>query len=139
MNMDEIYNSIRDIREAMLVNLGSVKARVNSIIVSRNRDANYIERVFDELLDYMSLCYYEVKPMYLRLLEYTSTFDIELTNDYISIFNKMFDNKRLLMRTRAHIVINFFYNIVRIRLIFALTIFILSRFIIYFIQYFFSK
>lgn len=93
MNMDEIYNSIRDIREAMLVNLGSVKARVNFIIVSRNRDANYIGRVFDELLDYMSLCYYEVKPMYLRLLEYTSTFDIELTNDYISIFNKMFDEK----------------------------------------------
>ena len=93
MNMDEIYNSIRDIREAMLVNLGSVKARVNSIIVSRNRDANYIGRVFDELLDYMSLCYYEVKPMYLRLLEYTCTFDIELTNDYISIFNKMFDEK----------------------------------------------
>ena len=47
MNMDEIYNSIRDIREAMLVNLGSVKARVNSIIVSRNMDANYIGRVFD--------------------------------------------------------------------------------------------
>ena len=87
MNMDDIYNSIRDIREGMLVNLGSV------IIVSRNRDANYIGRVFDELLDYMSLCYYEVKPMYLRLLEYTSTFDIELTNDYISIFNKMFDEK----------------------------------------------
>lgn len=93
MNMDEIYNSIRDIRETMLVNLGSVKARVNSIIVSRNRDANYIGRVFDELLDYMSLCYYEVKPIYFRLLEYTSTFDIELTNDYISIFNKMFDEK----------------------------------------------
>ena len=93
MNMDEIYNSIRDIREAMLVNLGNVKARVNSIIVSRNMDANYIGRVFDELLDYMSLCYYEVKPMYFRLLEYTSTFDIELTNDYISIFNKMFDEK----------------------------------------------
>ena len=93
MNMDEIYNSIRDIREAMLVNLGSVKDKVNFIIVSRNRDANYIGRVFDELLDYMSLCYYEVKPMYLRLLEYTSMFDIELTNDYISIFNKMFDEK----------------------------------------------
>lgn len=93
MNMDEIYNSIRDIREAMLVNLGSVKAKVNSIIVSRNMDANYIGRVFDELLDYMSLCYYEVKPMYFRLLEYTSTFDIELTNDYINIFNKMFDEK----------------------------------------------
>lgn len=93
MNMDEIYNSIRDIREAMLVNLGNVKARVNSIIVSRNRDANYIGRVFDELLDYMSLCYYEVKPIYFRLLEYTSTFDIELTNDYINIFNKMFDEK----------------------------------------------
>ncbi len=93
MNMDEIYNSIRDIREAMLVNLGSVKDKVNFIIVSRNRDANYIGRVFDELLDYMSLCYYEVKPMYLRLLEYTCTFDIELTNDYISIFNKMFDEK----------------------------------------------
>lgn len=93
MNMDEIYNSIRDIREAMLVNLGSVKDKVNFIIVSRNRDANYIGRVFDELLDYMSLCYYEVKPMYLRLLEYTSTFDIELANDYISIFNKMFDEK----------------------------------------------
>lgn len=93
MNMDEIYNSIRDIREAMLVNLGSVKDKVNFIIVSRNRDANYIGRVFDELLDYMSLCYYEVKPIYLRLLEYTSTFDIELTNDYISIFNKMFDEK----------------------------------------------
>lgn len=93
MNMDEIYNSIRDIREAMLVNLGSVKDKVNFIIVSRNRDANYIGRVFDELLDYMSLCYYEVKPMYLKLLEYTSTFDIELTNDYISIFNKMFDEK----------------------------------------------
>lgn len=93
MNMDEIYNSIRDIREAMLVNLGSVKDKVNFIIVSRNRDANYIGRVFDELLDYMSLCYYEVKPMYLRLLEYTSTFDIELTNDYVSIFNKMFDEK----------------------------------------------
>ncbi len=93
MNMDEIYNSIRDIREAMLVNLGSVKDKVNFIIVSRNRDANYIGRVFDELLDYMSLCYYEVKPMYLRLLEYTSTFDIELTNDYINIFNKMFDEK----------------------------------------------
>lgn len=93
MNMDEIYNSIRDIREAMIVNLGSVKDKVNFIIVSRNRDANYIGRVFDELLDYMSLCYYEVKPMYLRLLEYTSTFDIELTNDYISIFNKMFDEK----------------------------------------------
>lgn len=93
MNMDEINNSIRDIREAMLVNLGSVKDKVNFIIVSRNRDANYIGRVFDELLDYMSLCYYEVKPMYLRLLEYTSTFDIELTNDYISIFNKMFDEK----------------------------------------------
>lgn len=93
MNMDEIYNSIRDIRETMLVNLGNVKARVNFIIVSRNRDANYIGRVFDELLDYMSLCYYEVKPIYFRLLEYTSTFDIELTNDYISIFNKMFDEK----------------------------------------------
>lgn len=93
MNMDDIYNSIRDIREAMLVNLGNIKARVNSIIVSRNRDANYIGRVFDELLDYMSLCYYEVKPIYLRLLEYTSAFDIELTNDYISIFNKMFDEK----------------------------------------------
>ena len=93
MNMDEIYNSIRDIRETMLVNLGSVKDKVNFIIVSRNRDANYIGRVFDELLDYMSLCYYEVKPMYLRLLEYTSTFDIELTNDYINIFNKMFDEK----------------------------------------------
>ena len=93
MNMDEIYNSIRDIREAMLVNLGSVKDKVNFIIVSRNRDANYIGRVFDELLDYMSLCYYEVKPMYLRLLEYTSTFDIELTNDYISIFNQNFDEK----------------------------------------------
>lgn len=93
MNMDEIYNSIRDMREAMLVNLGNVKARVNSIIVSRNMDANYIGRVFDELLDYMSLCYYEVKPICLRLLEYTSTFDIELTNDYISIFNKMFDEK----------------------------------------------
>lgn len=93
MNMDDIYNSIRDIREAMLVNLGNIKARVNSIIVSRNRDANYIGRVFDELLDYMSLCYYEVKPIYLRLLEYASTFDIELTNDYVSIFNKMFDEK----------------------------------------------
>lgn len=93
MNMDEIYNSIRDIRETMLVNLGSVKDKVNFIIVSRNRDANYIGRVFDELLDYMSLCYYEVKPIYLRLLEYTSTFDIELTNDYVSIFNKMFDEK----------------------------------------------
>lgn len=93
MNMDEIYNSIRDIREGMLVNLGSVKDKVNFIIVSRNRDANYIGRVFDELLDYMSLCYYEVKPIYFRLLEYTSTFDIELTNDYISIFNKMFDEK----------------------------------------------
>ena len=93
MNMDEIFNSIRDVREMMLVNLGSVKAKVNSIIVSRNRDANYIGRVFDELLDYMSLCYYEVKPIYLRLLEYTSTFDIELTNDYISIFNQNFDEK----------------------------------------------
>ena len=93
MNMDEIYNSIRDIRETMLVNLGSVKDKVNFIIVSRNRDANYIGRVFDELLDYMSLCYSEVKPIYLRLLEYTSTFDIELTNDYVSIFNKMFDEK----------------------------------------------
>lgn len=93
MNMDEIFNSIRDIREMMLVNLGSVKAKVNSIIMSRNRDANYIGRVFDELLDYMSLCYYEVKPIYLRLLEYTSTFDIELTNDYISIFNQNFDEK----------------------------------------------
>ena len=93
MNMDEIFNSIRDVRETMLANLGSVKAKVNSIIMSRNRDANYIGRVFDELLDYMSLCYYEVKPMYLRLLEYTSTFDIELTNDYISIFNQNFDEK----------------------------------------------
>lgn len=93
MNMDEIYNSIRDIREGMLVNLGNIKDKVNFIIVSRNRDANYIGRVFDELLDYMSLCYYEVKPMYLRLLEYTSTFDIELTNDYISIFNQNFDEK----------------------------------------------
>lgn len=93
MNMDEIFNSINSVRDMMLVNLGSVKAKVNSIIVSRNRDANYIGRVFDELLDYMSLCYYEVKPMYLRLLEYTSTFDIELTNDYISIFNQNFDEK----------------------------------------------
>ena len=93
MNMEEIFNSIRDVREAILGNLGSVKSRVNSIIVSRNRDANYIGRVFDELLDYMSLCYYEVKPIYLRLLEYTSTFDIELTNDYISIFNQNFDEK----------------------------------------------
>lgn len=93
MNMDEIFNSINSVRDMMLVNLGSVKAKVNSIIMSRNRDANYIGRVFDELLDYMSLCYYEVKPMYLRLLEYTSTFDIELTNDYISIFNQNFDEK----------------------------------------------
>ncbi len=93
MNMEEIFNSIRDLREMMLVNLGSVKSRVNSIIVGRNRDANYIGRVFDELLDYMSLCYYEVKPIYLRLLEYTSTFDMELTNDYISIFNQNFDEK----------------------------------------------
>lgn len=93
MDMEEIFNSIRDLREAMLVNLSSVKSKVNSIIVSRNRDANYIGRVFDELLDYMSLCYYEVKPMYLRLLEYTSTFDMELTNDYISIFNQNFDEK----------------------------------------------
>lgn len=93
MNMDEIFNSINSVRDMMLVNLGSVKAKVNSIIVSRNRDANYIGRVFDELLDYMSLCYYEVKPIYLRLLEYTSTFDIELTNDYISIFNQNFDEK----------------------------------------------
>lgn len=93
MDMDEIFKNVRNIRETMLVNLGNVKARVNFIIVSRNMDADYIGRVFDELLDYMSLCYYEVKPMYLRLLEYTSTFDIELTNDYISIFNKMFDEK----------------------------------------------
>ena len=93
MNMDEIFNSINSVSDMLLVNLGSVKAKVNSIIVSRNRDANYIGRVFDELLDYMSLCYYEVKPIYLRLLEYTSTFDIELTNDYISIFNQNFDEK----------------------------------------------
>lgn len=93
MDMDEIYKSVRNIREMMLINLGSIEHKVNSIIMSRNRNANYIGRVFDELLDYMSLCYYEVKPMYFRLLEYTSTFDIELTNDYISIFNQNFDEK----------------------------------------------
>lgn len=93
MDMDEIFKNVRNIREMMLINLGSIEHKVNSIIMSRNRNSNYIGRVFDELLDYMSLCYYEVKPMYLRLLEYTSTFDIELTNDYISIFNKMFDEK----------------------------------------------
>ncbi len=93
MDMDEIFKSVRNIREMMLINLGSIEHKVNSIIMSRNRNANYIGRVFDELLDYMSLCYYEVKPMYFRLLEYTSTFDIELTNDYISIFNQNFDEK----------------------------------------------
>ena len=93
MDMDEIFKNVRNIREMMLINLGSIEHKVNSIIMSRNRNSNYIGRVFDELLDYMSLCYYEVKPMYLRLLEYTSTFDIELTNDYISIFNQNFDEK----------------------------------------------
>lgn len=93
MDMDEIFKNVRNIREMMLINLGSIEHKVNSIIMSRNRNANYIGRVFDELLDYMSLCYYEVKPMYFRLLEYTSTFDIELTNDYISIFNQNFDEK----------------------------------------------
>lgn len=93
MDMDEIFKNVRNIREMMLTNLGSIEQKVNSIIMSRNRNANYIGRVFDELLDYMSLCYYEVKPMYFRLLEYTSTFDIELTNDYISIFNQNFDEK----------------------------------------------
>lgn len=93
MDMDEIFKNVRNIREMMLINLGSIEHKVNSIIMSRNRNSNYIGRVFDELLDYMSLCYYEVKPMYFRLLEYTSTFDIELTNDYISIFNQNFDEK----------------------------------------------
>ena len=93
MDMDEIFKNVRNIREMMLINLGSIEHKVNSIIMSRNRNANYIGKVFDELLDYMSLCYYEVKPMYFRLLEYTSTFDIELTNDYISIFNQNFDEK----------------------------------------------
>ena len=93
MDMDEIFKNVRNIREMMLINLGSIERKVNSIIMSRNRNANYIGKVFDELLDYMSLCYYEVKPMYFRLLEYTSTFDIELTNDYISIFNQNFDEK----------------------------------------------
>ena len=91
--MDEIFKNVRNIREMMLINLGSIEHKVNSIIMSRNRNANYIGRVFDDLLDYMSLCYYEVKPMYFRLLEYTSTFDIELTSDYISIFNQNFDEK----------------------------------------------
>ena len=93
MDMDEIFKNVRNIREMMLINLGSIEHKVNSIIMSRNRNANYIGRVFDDLLDYMSLCYYEVKPMYFRLLEYTSTFDIELTSDYISIFNQNFDEK----------------------------------------------
>mgnify|MGYP004645521969 CR=1 FL=1 len=93
MDMDEIFKNVINIREMMLINLGCIEHKVNSIIMSRNRNANYIGRVFDELLDYMSLCYYEVKPMYFRLLEYTSTFDIELTNDYISIFNQNFDEK----------------------------------------------
>ena len=93
MDMDEIFKNVRNIREMMLINLGSIEHKVNSLIMSRNRNANYIGRVFDDLLDYMSLCYYEVKPMYFRLLEYTSTFDIELTSDYISIFNQNFDEK----------------------------------------------
>ena len=93
MDMDEIFKNVRNIREMLLINLGCIEHKVNSIIMSRNRNANYIGRVFDELLDYMSLCYYEVKPMYFSLLEYTSTFDIELTNDYISIFNQNFDEK----------------------------------------------
>ena len=93
MDMDEIFKNVRNIREMMLINLGSIEHKVNSIIMSRNRNANYIGRVFDDLLDYMSLCYYEVKPMSFRLLEYTSTFDIELTSDYISIFNQNFDEK----------------------------------------------
>ena len=93
MDMNEIFNELENMREMVLFNLGSVDYKVNAIIMSGNRNVGYIERVFDEILDYMGLCYYEVKPVFLKLLEYIYTFDEELTDDYINIFNSMFDEK----------------------------------------------
>ena len=88
------YSDIKSlIEKANLITQIEIKESinlVNQIINSKNRNEEFISRVFDKMLSMGFVSEEEIKDIYFRLISYTKSFNSELSKDYERIFIEQF-------------------------------------------------
>lgn len=83
-----ILLELNELCNSELIRLNRV---VNSTIKSNIRDEDYLSHLFDQLLNLMFSDTNKLIKIYYKLLNYVSTFNIELSNDYEMFFLEDFE------------------------------------------------
>ena len=88
MNIDDLKNEIDNIISIQKIIVLDISKKIDYIILNKIVNDNYIEKIFDELLNLFPTD--DIIKLYKRLAIYYYKFNSELVCDYISYYNEMY-------------------------------------------------
>jgi len=91
-NLNTIINSIISLNEKEYIKLSK---NIEYIILSQIIDEKILSDTFDSLLSLVFIDDKRVESLFYKLIEYTSNFNRELSDDYESIFLEQFKDNEL--------------------------------------------
>ncbi len=90
-NIDHIISLGKELNELCNSELKRLNRVVNSTIKNNIRDEDYLSHLFDQLLNLMFSDTNKLIKIYYKLLNYTRSFNIDLSDDYEMIFLEDFE------------------------------------------------
>ena len=94
-NLDDLMNIMREIITLNEKELKKLKESVDRLINAKIKDEDIISLVFDRMLSLVFIDENELKTIYYKLLNYTKSFNEELSKDYEEIYIDQNENKRI--------------------------------------------
>ena len=84
---NEIFEMAKSLNELYELSYNQIKPEISYIIKNNIKDMNYIDHVFDELINIPTdKCY----KLFIKLCEYVKTFNAKIVNEYIDIYEDLY-------------------------------------------------
>ena len=84
----DLYRLVNELRYLYEISYNNIKPQVLYIIKNNIQDTNLIEHTLDSLLDIPTDKGYQ---LFTEFCNYISTFNKEIANDYINIYDELYD------------------------------------------------
>ena len=97
---NEIFEMAKELNELYELSYKQIEPQVIYIIKNNIKDINFIDHVFDELLNIPTKkCY----KLFMRLCDYVETFNIKLVKEYLEIYEELYgdDKSKEKQKTRV--------------------------------------
>ena len=88
---NDLMRTARKLNELYELSYNQIKPQVTYIIKNNIKDINFIDHVFDELLNIPTeKCY----KLFKKLCDYVETFNIKLVKEYLEIYEELYGDDK---------------------------------------------